>query len=222
MRVDHRPTGNGSLTARGAATRARIVDAAVRLVSVVGAGKTSLDKVLEASGTSKSQLYHYFADKDALMCAVIEAQADRVISFQAACLKGVRSLAGLRDWRDAVVELNRASGSLGGCPIGSLASELVDRSEHARTLLATSFLTWEDHLIASFNAMIQEGALEADVDPHDLATATMSALQGGLLLAQTTRSTRPLELALDMALEHVARHASARRTHVRKPKPHPR
>jgi TetR/AcrR family transcriptional repressor of nem operon len=32
------------------------------------------------------------------------------------------------------------------------------------------------------------------------------ALQGGLLLAQTTRSSRSLEIALDMALDHVASH----------------
>ncbi len=32
----------------------------------------------------------------------------------------------------------------------------------------------------------------------------LASLQGGLLLAQTLRSTRPLELALDMAIEHVA------------------
>lgn len=178
-----------------------------------------MDKVLEASGTSKSQLYQYFANKNALLCAVIEAQADRVIGFQASCLKGVRSLAGLQDWRDVVVELNRASGSIGGCPIGSLASELADRSERARRLLATSFLTWENHRVACFKAMIQEGTLMADVDPYDLATATISALQGGLVLAQTTRSTRPLELALDMALEHVARHTSPRSTRFRKQKP---
>ncbi len=32
----------------------------------------------------------------------------------------------------------------------------------------------------------------------------MTALQGDILLAQTTRTVRPLELGLDMALEHVA------------------
>jgi len=36
----------------------------------------------------------------------------------------------------------------------------------------------------------------------------LSAIQGGLLLSKTTRATRPLELAFDMALEHVARHFS--------------
>ncbi|MBA2640826.1 MAG: hypothetical protein H0U77_12755 [Nocardioidaceae bacterium] len=35
------------------------------------------------------------------------------------------------------------------------------------------------------------------------AAAIMAALQGGLLLAQTTRTTAPLEHSLDMALEHV-------------------
>jgi hypothetical protein len=31
----------------------------------------------------------------------------------------------------------------------------------------------------------------------------MAALQGGYLLAQTARDVRPMEVALDMALDHV-------------------
>jgi len=34
----------------------------------------------------------------------------------------------------------------------------------------------------------------------------MAALQGGLLLTQTTRATRHLQLSLNMALHHIARH----------------
>jgi len=165
---------------------------------------------MAASQTSKSQLYHYFADKDALVCAVVEAQAGKVIGFQESCLKNVRSLADLRKWRDAVVKLNRARRGVGGCPIGSLASELSDRSEAARALLADSFQTWESHLVAAFQAIIAKGELRASTDPNNLATAVMGALQGGLLLAQTTRSTEPLELSLDMALDHVARYAAVR------------
>ena len=51
--------------------------------------------------------------------------------------------------------------------------------------------------------MRTRGELKPAADPADLATAVLTALQGGLLLAQTMRSTRPLELALDMALQHV-------------------
>lgn len=196
------------LTARGAITRARIVEGAAQLVGVRGVAGTSLDDIMAASQTSKSQLYHYFADKDALMCAVVEARADKVIDFQESCLKNVQSLADLRKWRDMVVKLNRTRGGVGGCPIGSLASELSDRSEAARALLAESFQIWESHLTVAFDAMVGRGELDAAVNRKALATAVMGALQGGLLLAQTMRSTKPLELSLDMALSHVERHAT--------------
>ena len=126
-------------TARGAATRARIVEAAADLVYRRGASATSLEDIMEASATSKSQLYHYFADKDALMREVIELQTRRVMGVQAAHLDTVDSLAGLRRWRDAVVTINKAARGVGGCPLGSLASELSDRSESARALLAHGF-----------------------------------------------------------------------------------
>lgn len=197
------------VTARGEATRSRIVQVAAGLVAARGVDGTTLDDVMEASRTSKSQIYHYFADKEALMCAVVQAQSDRVLGFQAACLSGVQSLEDLRRWRNEVVRLNRASHGVGGCPIGALASALADRSEEARELLAESFRRWESHLVTGLKAMQDRAILSPRVRPEDLATAIVGALQGGLLLAQATRSTRPLELALDMALGHVSAHSSA-------------
>ncbi len=43
----------------------------------------------------------------------------------------------------------------------------------------------------------------ADVDPDDLALATLAALQGGLLLTQIQRETKPLEVALDAMLDRI-------------------
>jgi len=195
-------------TNRGEATRARILEAAQTLVARRGVAGTSLDDIMAASGTSKSQLYHYFADRDALMCAVVEAQASRVIGIQESCLSAVRSLGDLRTWRDGIVAASRERGGAGGCPIGSLASELAEQSEDARARLAESFRRWESCLAASFETMRQSGTLDGQAEPAGLATAVIAALQGGLLLAQTSRATRPLELALDMALDHVGRHAA--------------
>jgi len=53
-----------------------------------------------------------------------------------------------------------------------------------------------------YQAMHDRGELAAD--PGQFATATLAALQGGLLLAQIRRSTEPLEAALDTVLAHVA------------------
>jgi AcrR family transcriptional regulator len=84
------------LTARGAATRARIVAAAASLVYERGFAGTSLDDVMAATGTSKSQLYHYFAGKDALIREVIKAQLGRIFAAQqAAGLHEISSWDGL-------------------------------------------------------------------------------------------------------------------------------
>jgi AcrR family transcriptional regulator len=192
-------------TARGAATRARIVAAASELVYENGVAGTSLDDIMAASHVSKSQLYHYFADKDALVLEVIRSQLKRIVEGQEKQLLEVGSWAGLRRWRDHVVAGTRESSGVGGCPLGSLVAELADRSESAREVLDGCFAEWEAYLRRGFSTMRDDGKLAADTDPDELATAVMAALQGGLLLAQTGRTARPLELALDMALDHVAR-----------------
>jgi TetR/AcrR family transcriptional repressor of nem operon len=193
------------LTARGAATRARIVDAAASLVYERGFAGTSLDDVMAATGTSKSQLYHYFADKDALTREVIKAQLGRILAAQEeAGLRELTSWEGLQRWCDHFVTATGATQGAGGCPLGSLVGELADQSEPARRVLAQCFAEWQSYLSEGFEAMRDNGELAAPAEPAELALTVMSALQGGLLMAQATRSARPVELALNMALRHVA------------------
>jgi TetR/AcrR family transcriptional regulator, transcriptional repressor for nem operon len=59
------------LTARGAATRNRIVLAAAELMHIKGVAATTIDDVLAASATSKSQFYEHFGDKTKLVYEVI-------------------------------------------------------------------------------------------------------------------------------------------------------
>ena len=90
-------------TARGRATRDRIVAAASLLMYERGVATTSMDDVRAATATSKSQLYHYFASKSELVCAVIAHQQAAVLSGQQPYLGEFDSLAGLHAWRDRVV-----------------------------------------------------------------------------------------------------------------------
>lgn len=204
MTVDQK-SGSRSLTARGAATRARIVAAAADLIYARGVDRTSLDDVMADSGVSKSQLYHYFKDKDALVLEVIALQTERVLGAQQPHLGALDSLKALRSWRDAIVRLN-ARVRAGGCPLGSLANELANNSLGARKHLASSFGTWTDNIERGLATMHARGDLVPTADPHELAVALLSAVQGGLLLAKTTRSSRTLEIAIDMAIDHVASH----------------
>lgn len=198
-------SGSRPLTARGAVTRSRIVNAAADLIYARGVDRTSLDDVMAVSGVSKSQLYHYFADKDALVLEVITLQTERVLNAQQPHLGAMDSLKALRMWGDALIKLN-ARAHAKGCPLGSLASELANDSEAARTRLAASFAMWSDSIERGLTKMRQSGALSPSTNPHELAMALLSAVQGGLLLSKTTQTSRPLEIAIDMAIDHIVRH----------------
>ncbi|WP_232073836.1 TetR/AcrR family transcriptional regulator [Mycobacterium stomatepiae] len=180
------------------------MDGAASLVREHGVAGTSLDAVMTATGTSRSQRYHYFDNKDALIGEVIKTQFGRIIAAQEPLLRELSSWAGLQRWCDHLVAMVRETQGVGGCPLGSLVSELADRSESARQELARSFAEWQSYLSTGFATMRDNGELATEADVDDLALTMMSALQGGLLMAQTTRSARPLELALNMALGHVA------------------
>jgi AcrR family transcriptional regulator len=199
---------NGSrLTERGRATRERILRAAVDMMYVKGVSLTTLDDVRAASGTSKSQLYRHYPDKDALVRDVVAVQAADVLDRQQQLLRRLNSFRGLERWRDAVVERNALRNGAYGCPLGSLASELADQDEEARKAIAQHFATWEGLLEAGLVRMKDSGVLRADADAKELATGLMAALQGGYLLARTAQDVTPMRIALDMAIAHVRAYA---------------
>jgi TetR/AcrR family transcriptional repressor of nem operon len=191
------------LTARGRATRDRIVTAAASLVHERGVAGTSLDDVRAATGTSKSQLYHYFADKSALVRAVVDRQVAAVLQSQSPELDALDSMPALRAWRDRVVALNAQAACVGGCPMGRLAGELAESDPTARAALHHGFGTWQARLAAGLRSMQERGELDAGTDVEALALGLVAAAQGGLLLTQTARSTAPLEAALDLALDGI-------------------
>ena len=197
------------LTRKGAATRARIVDAAAELIFQRGVTRTTIEDVRESAKVSNSQLYHYFEDKPALVRAVIERQTDRAIGTQEQF--DLSSLDGLHAWRNFVVDHARDIGGRGGCPVGSLGAALAETEPEARVLVAASFDRWEASITAGLQRMHTLGRLGPDVDPRRLALATLAALEGGLLLAQIQRDPEPLAAALDAMLTLIATLSSTTR-----------
>jgi TetR/AcrR family transcriptional regulator, transcriptional repressor for nem operon len=191
------------LTRRGRETRQRIVAAAAELMFDNGVAETTLEDIRAAAGVSGSQVYHYFEDKQALVRAVIDFQTDAVLDAQDEHLDRLDTMAGLRAWRDFLVEHQRRLGCRGGCPVGALGAEVAETDAAARLAAARGLRRWEGRIRDGFQAMHARGDLPPGADPDDLALATLAALQGGLLLTQLQRDTRPLEVALDAMLDRV-------------------
>src|SRR6478735_12675545 len=92
------------LTAKGARTRTRIVQEAAALIHERGVVGTTLEDVKVAAEVSGSQMYHYFPDKNELVQAVIEYQAETIVKRNAYALASAN---GVETWRKMVITAAR-------------------------------------------------------------------------------------------------------------------
>lgn len=191
------------LTRKGVQTRDRIVAVAADLMQQRGVARTTVEDIQEAAGISSSQLYHYFADKGALVAAVIELQGQRVLDVQHLGLDRVTCLADLWRWRDLVVGIRTAQNCVGGCPLGSLAADLAETDAVSRAQLSRWFAEWERILRTGLASMASAGQFAEGTDTDRLALALLAATQGGLLLSQVNRDTAALTAAMDTVITHI-------------------
>jgi len=196
------------LTEKGAATRGRIVAVAAGLILQRGVGGTSLDDIRLGTGTSKSQLFHYFpGGKSEMVLAIAAFQMERVLEAQRPYLDELNTWRSWRSWRDAVVAHYGAQPHW-GCPIGSLTAELLGLEPDLGATLVAHLDRWRGYLETGLHRMHRAALLHPDADPGRLATHVFAALQGGLLLTHAARSIEPLEAALDGALDALRHHAN--------------
>ncbi len=185
------------LTPKGARTRARIVEEAAALIHERGVAGTTLEDVKAAAEVSGSQMYHYFPDKNDLVQAVIDYQADTIVNNNRRALGSAK---GVEAWRNMVVTGVWSTQGKGGCALGSLGGQLAESDPEARALIAAGFDQWAAAIGDGLRSLHADGKLPSDIDPDALATTLLATVQGGLLLAQVQRSTRPFETAVDTLL----------------------
>ncbi len=185
------------LTPKGERTRARIVEEAAALIHERGVTATTLEDVKVAAEVSGSQMYHYFPDKNDLVQAVIDYQADAIVNRNRQALGSAN---GIEAWRNMVIAAARRTKVKGGCALGSLAGQLAQSDPEARALIAAGFDQWAAAIGDGLRSLHADGKLRSDIDPDDLATTLLAALEGGLLLGQVLRSSRPIETAVNTLL----------------------
>jgi AcrR family transcriptional regulator len=189
-------------TARGRASRERIVERAAELFVERGISRTSVDEVLAAAEVGKGQFYHYFRGRDELEAAAVGYRCAQVVAGLTQALGGVSSLAELEQALAGFVAGFEQMG-LPGCPIGTLATEVAGHNEDARVQAAAGFDAWERLLADGLERIRLRGELRADASPAVLATELLASIEGGMVLSQARKDITPLRLALNAGLARV-------------------
>jgi AcrR family transcriptional regulator len=189
------------ITARGRATRQRIIEATGEQILAAGIGGTTLDTVRAATLTSKSQLFHYFpGGKTELVREVATWEGQQLLAAQEPFIHDLSTWESWNAWRAALVDYYLGLGRW-ACPIGSLATQAAMTDPDLEAFFNASMVLWRDTLAAGVAKMQAGGLIDQAVDPQRIAVVILAAIQGGLVLSQPMRSAWPLEAALDSALE---------------------
>jgi AcrR family transcriptional regulator len=177
------------LTAKGRATRDRIVQAAAELIVDQGLAAFNMDSVRKAASVSGSQLAHYFTDKSALVRAVIARQIGVVLDFHRQPKLGdLDSFDDFERWIDLNMRYLRRIGYVGTPTYHALSAQLAKSDDTTRATLAAGYWQWIELLEAAIQRMKDHGVLVADADPRRLALVIVSAHQGGATLTFTYRA----------------------------------
>jgi AcrR family transcriptional regulator len=194
----------GGLTAKGRATRERIIEGAAAVLRERGVASATLDDVMARTGTSKSQLFHYFpSGKDELLLAVARFEADRVLSDQQPYLGRLDSWEAWGKWRDLVVSRYEAQGDQ--CPLGSLFHQVGRSTPGARAIVVELMRRWQESLAAGIRALQAAGRLPASVDVDTRAAALLAGIQGGVSILMSTGTSTHLRAALDQGIADLRR-----------------
>src|SRR5882757_8398056 len=154
------------LTAKGRATRDRIVQAAAQLIVTEGLSASNMENVRKAASVSGSQLAHYFADKSALIRAVIRRQIGVVLDFhRQPTLRDLDSFDDFERWIDLNMRYLRRIGTSGGTPTyHALTAQLAKSDDATRATLAAGYWQWAELLESAIQRMKAKGVLTASAD----------------------------------------------------------
>ena len=178
-----------TLTPKGAATRGRIIEGAAKELREGGVTAT-LDDILARTGTSKSQLFHYFPDgREQLLLAVARFEADRVLADQQPELGTLTSWASWLAWRDRVVARYREQGQ--HCPLNALITQLGRVTPGAQAVVTELMGQWQAEICAGIRNMQAAGEISPDFDAERTAAALLAGIQGGVVMMMSTGDTTP-------------------------------
>ena len=155
---------------KGAETRERILEQAIRLASRDGLEGLTIGTLSSELGLSKSGLFAHFGSKDELQLQVLQAAVERfeetVIRPALKAPRGeprVRAL--LENW--LVWENDRSMP--GGCPLIAASVELDDRPGPLRDFLVTAQRRRYEFMAKAARLAVEAGHFRADLDPEQLA-----------------------------------------------------
>ena len=172
-------------------SKARLLDAAERLMLAKGFEATTVDEICEAAKLTKGSFFHYFDSKERLGRETLErfcASGQRLhASF---CGSARDPLKRVYNYIDGAIRLSQDPALGQGCLLGSFAQELCESHPSIREACAKGFTEWGTAFGAELSRAKAKYAPRAAFSPRELAEHLIAILEGSLILGKAGRDRR--------------------------------
>lgn len=174
----------------GSITRERILQTAERLVIDNGYAATSVDRVIDESGSSKGSFFYHFATKNDLARALVERYAAADVAHLRSALTHARStsedpaervVAFLRFFEDGADDLMSSQSS---CLYVSILTERNLVLDGTSDRIEAAVGSWRDGFAQLLREALPDGG---PVDIEALSDHVFVTFEGSFLLCRTTR-----------------------------------
>ena len=171
--------------------RSAIVEAAIALFRERGYAATGIAEILQKSGAPKGSLYYYFPDGKEAVGAEAVRVAGLTVEHTLAQLSEQHgnSAAFLKAYSGLVGNWMAMSGYRQGCPIATTLLETTPESETIARAGQSVLKTW----LALITRVFENDGIPKRRAAR-LATLTIAAIEGAMLLARVEQTTAPLDL----------------------------
>jgi TetR/AcrR family transcriptional repressor of lmrAB and yxaGH operons len=168
--------------------RTRMVQAAATLIGARGVRATSFTDVIEASGAPRGSIYHYFVEgKRQLVAEAIEWTSEQVQAHQRGCAATTPSGV-IEHFVDLWRQIVTSSGAHAGCPLAALASDPYADEPQLAAAVERGFEAWTVLLADQLGSAGMSGS-----DALAIATTTVAAMEGALILCRARGNVAPLD-----------------------------
>jgi TetR/AcrR family transcriptional regulator, transcriptional repressor for nem operon len=184
----------------------RLTDAAMELIWENSYGSTSVDAICERAGAKKGSFYYFFKSKSELAAAALEADWNKKrAEMDAIFSPTVPPLERLDRYFDFVVdrlaEIQKRCGSILGCPLLSIGSEVSTQDQIVRDTVDRILDRKLNYFISAIRDAHAQGVIDAP-DAEAKARALFACYHGTLAQARIQNDLELLrgfkQIALDV------------------------
>ena len=181
----------------------RLTDAAIELMWENSYGATSVDAICERAGAKKGSFYYFFKSKSELTAAALEADwAKKRAAMDAVFSPTVPPIERLERYfdgmHDSLAERQEKCGSILGCPMLAIGSEICTQDQLVRGTIDRILDTKMNYFVSAIRDAHAQGLIHAP-DPQMKARALFACYHGVLSQARVQN-----DLELVREFKHIA------------------